>query len=134
MYHVIAILMLVILSVTDIKKRKIPNKVTFPCMALGIVLSAMHGGNIVWILWTLLAFFLLGTFYVLSMGDVKMMMAVVLISNPVHGISTFIASQIILASVHFIYRKKLALGEISTRTYPLASFVLMGYLMSFLWL
>lgn len=117
--------MLVLLAISDYKYKIIPNKITFPCMIIGLCINGIPN---IWSIIIVVILMLMGGFYILPMGDVKMYMALCFFVSPYTFLLVFLFSQILIIAFHFTKRKKEALKEVKTSTYPLAPFVLMGYI------
>lgn len=69
--------MLLVSCYTDVKYRKVFNKITFPCMVLGLMLAGFPTtiesyARIGW----LFVFFILGSTGLMGMGDLKLSMAI----------------------------------------------------------
>lgn len=122
--YILTFIMLVFLSITDYKYKKIPNKITFPCMLLGLSLNGIPG---FWSWFFIGVLLLFGALYLMPMGDIKMYMALCFFLSPYSVLFVLLFSQILLITFHFFKKRKNALKEIKTTSYPLAPFVLMAF-------
>lgn len=135
-------------SCTDMHSYKIPNKVTFPAMAAGLLLcgfpfSARAYIRIAW----MCLFFVIGSFRIMGMGDLKLCMAVTALRGIEETWPMMLAGSLIL----FLYclfldpeEAKRGLRDLycmlkyrvrparTRRAYPFAVFLALGYGANFL--
>lgn len=122
---ILTLIMLGILSYTDFTTQKIPNKITFPFFVIGLMMSGFP--NMIGIA-LIVILFLMGTYYILPMGDVKMFMALCFMVGGIVSLYTLALSQFLLIAFHFAKKGKAGIYEIKTKSYPLAPFVMVSYI------
>jgi len=94
-----ALCLLILASVWDIRQRRIPNAVTLPAIAAGLLLTAVwNTGGLPITIVTLILLFFFGMLRLMGQGDVKLVMAMTSICGPSAAlISTGIAAILIVA-------------------------------------
>ena len=107
----LAIAVTAIGAYTDCRWQRVPNLLTFPAMGAGILCSFCMGWEIgAARIVLLLAFFVLGMFNLMGMGDLKLLMAIGALSGVTCTLITFAISEILLLLHQWILdRKKTAL-------------------------
>lgn len=69
-------LMLVVTSATDLLHRRIPNAVTLPAVAVGLILTAVCKENLLFVVAVIIGLFFIGMLGIFGSGDLKLMMAI----------------------------------------------------------
>ena len=73
---ILAMTMLTVCAYTDMRDRKVLNIITFPMMAIGLILSSFVSLELLFLRFLcLLLFFLFGMMRIMGMGDLKLLMA-----------------------------------------------------------
>ncbi len=98
--------LLLVSSVFDIKKKKIPNFITFPAIFLGLILTGigMSANELLFRILGITVLFVLSTLRFLGMGDIKLIMAIIAL----RGIKTafaVLACGLILSIIVWIIRR-----------------------------
>lgn len=91
-------------AVFDIKTNKIPNKLTFPMIIVGLVLSLIFAPIKETIISSVIvvALFFLGMTNLIGLGDIKLLMAVTMIGGWKMGVFSFIIATIYLCICAYI--------------------------------
>lgn len=69
-------LVLAITSATDLLHRRIPNAVTLPAVAVGLILTAVCKENLLFVVAVIIGLFFVGMLGIFGSGDLKLMMAI----------------------------------------------------------
>lgn len=69
-------LVLAVSSATDLLHRRIPNEVTLPAAAVGLMLTAVCKENLLFVVAVIVGLFFVGMFGIFGSGDLKLMMAI----------------------------------------------------------
>ncbi len=146
--EIFTIATLIYAAYSDVKERKIPNKLTFPIMGIGLLLSGFPFRTEAYIRiagWLVL--YMVGRVRLMGMGDLKLCMAV-LCMRGIHDTWVMFVSGLLLITCYCfitdrqntIYAFKNAYniffnhGKLvvqSTKRYPFAVFLAIGYLCTF---
>lgn len=140
-------ILLLLASINDILYYKVPNKITFPAMIIGLLLcgfpfTVKSYYRLTW----LFIFFFIGMFRIMGMGDLKLCMAVLCLRGPMEtAIMMFVGSVLLfiycllsdkeetldfLKSLlnNFLYHTGVL--KLSNNVYPFALFLALGYSMN----
>lgn len=83
MAHMVALVVLLLSSIWDIRFRRIPNLFTIPAVLAGIVLTGFRQpADLIIVLLSCIALFFLGLLPILGKGDLKLIMAVAALCGP----------------------------------------------------
>jgi prepilin peptidase CpaA len=147
-----AITLLIILCVFDIKTKKIPNKIVFAGIGVSIILFVVSGichfnnSNYWERLLLFVGIFFFGMTNWIGLGDIKLLMALSLITHPIYlcatvaiaaifmmlyaiiknPINTFTKIQFSLLNVY--YRRIPSISKDNAETIPFVPFLLVGYI------
>ena len=69
-------LVLAVTSATDLRLRRIPNAVTLPAIASGLILTTVCKENMLFVVAVIVGLFFVGTLGIFGSGDLKLMMAI----------------------------------------------------------
>ena len=147
----LAIIVLLAASVTDIKENRIPNKLMFPAMIAACIMTSVFFRNTpietVHRILGVFVLFISGAFlrYIIGLGDIKAIMLIVLCSGLTRTLYAFLFA-LILLSVYAVVTEKdhgrthmrnifmlfhgLTPQIEAGKKYPLAPFLLIGYIVS----
>lgn len=142
---IIAYFLLSVSAYLDIRYRKVPNVLTFPSICIGLFLCGFPFSkeSYIRIAWCVLLF-LLGSFRLMGMGDLKLCMAVLALRGMTE-MTCMLAGGIILIFLYVsavrnreirrvmmqIYRKliyRIPISSKSEETYPFALFLCLSYM------
>lgn len=146
---ILTICILSVSAVTDLFYRKVYNCFTFPAMLIGILLCGFpFSFESYFRLFWMILFFFIGSFGIMGMGDLKLIMAVIALRGIEEATTMFIMGTFLLLGYCFITRKNETIQmlkdtafSISTHSpilkrtnlsYPFATFLSAGYFLSLL--
>lgn len=147
---VISLAVIAISTALDVKRNRIPNYITFPFLLLGLVFcatDAFRSGDVFTLIIRICssaAMFLLGMANLIGLGDIKLLMGLFLMNNPIVIWLSLLAATIILILYQLILHPKktskritATLTALSLRVKPVpesktmipfAPFLLSGYI------
>ena len=103
--YIVALIVCVICAGTDIKTGKIKNYVVFPAMAFGLFFSLItKDGLFAQRIWVWILLFILGMFRLMGMGDIKLVMAVACLIQPMYALYIFLLGECLLIAFCFVTR------------------------------
>lgn len=94
-------------AVIDCKTLKIPNQISFVFMGIGLSWGIVTRFNLFW--QDLIAFFIifiLGYFRIMGLGDIKMLMAIALLSGWIVALLSFVFGCIVFLVFNLIFKPK----------------------------
>jgi len=104
---VLIIIIGILATIFDCRTMKIPNAISFPFMGFGLIWNVLFNREDWWV--NLIAFviiFLFGSLRLMGLGDIKMLMAMSLISGWFCIILTVLFSCVLFVSVQLIFHFK----------------------------
>lgn len=145
----LAVIVLMIASVTDMKSKKIPNTLTFGAMGIGLIFrtTELIMGIINWKYYILgfvgiIALFIIVGFpkkKIMGGGDAKLLMALFLLEHPIKVLLTFLFANLVVGGVllfkhqiivRFVIKKKLKKEETESFGYiPMALGFAVAYIL-----
>lgn len=96
--EVLTLLILCIASYTDYKYFKVYNWLTLPCIVFGVILTTMSSiqSLIAIVLWSILLIILVGSTRMMGFGDLKLILAILVLRGPALTIYTVLAASMLL--------------------------------------
>lgn|GEM_PF-702626 len=116
----LSVILLIAASVADVRTKTIPNKITFPAMAIGlacILISAITLHYYIALVLRLVLFvlvFLFGMTGLIGLGDIKLIMALSLLNYPIIVLITVIAACVLLILIEVLLKPRETNRKITT--------------------
>lgn len=137
--------LLIVSAVTDAKEHKVLNALTFPSMAIGLILCGFPFTSECYArLFWMAVFFIFGSFRWMGLGDIKLIMAVTALRGVQESAGMFIMGTVILLCYCFLTDRENTIHMVedtwhtlayhtpvvkrSDKEYPFALFLALGYL------
>lgn len=140
----IALSMLSISAYTDYTRRLVLNKLTFPCMGIGLLMCAFvspfdAGVRLIW----MILFFFFGMLKIMGLGDLKLCMALIALRGIMETSYTLLfgvlllflyclmtepkTTVLVLKDTAMFFFSGKSIQKRSNKTYPFALFLALGY-------
>jgi Flp pilus assembly protein protease CpaA len=114
--RIFAIIILFVCSVIDYKTRRVPNKLTFPLIAIGIILSIIIDSSSFFLsCCASLIFLLMGFLPCIGMGDIKLLVGLSWYFNPYLVMISLAVASILVVAHRLILYPHLTFYQILTR-------------------
>ena len=141
---IIALFMLSISAYTDYTHRLVLNKLTFPCMGIGLLICIFvspfdAGVRLIWII----LFFFFGMLKIMGLGDLKLCMALIALRGIMETSYTLLfgalflflyclmtepkTTALVLKDTAAFFLSGKSIQKRSDKTYPFALFLALGY-------
>ena len=134
------LILLCIVTITDIKDKKIPNVIVFPGMAAGLFLSFTDAKSTLWRLAGMGVIFFIGMLGAAGLGDIKLWMMIVAFIGFPNSLWCIGIAAMLMLIYGLIFKRKDTLKELKNKQeekkqniYPFAPFILISTICIFAW-